>query len=254
MTQWGPIIKLVLATIVTGMMLGCAVTDEDRIGDSQFCLDDLPLASMSDVNERVSKVNGCLSKLGSVSTKQASLVRCAANFLIEGFGTPSKIVNALQQVSTQQGSGGGGTVGMMSILAFTSQTKSGQTATENATANANFAQETLNYCTQAGNPGYIWIASFSNMASALAKVGAAVGGVNVSDGISATEIDTILSSGSSAADDVIGATAIAAYQTSCSGADQTNQTLCTELGNAVTSGANSAAIGAALRAQWQQAH
>ncbi len=224
------------AMIVLGLIYisGCAATDDDNIGDAQFCLDDLPITGLS-VNERTSKVNTCLSKLGSVSSKQASLIRCSANFLIEGFGDPTRIVDAMNNVGSQQGGGGGGTVAMMNVLKFSSQA----TAAENKT----LAEQTFTYCQEAGNPGYVLIASFSKIATSLAEIAT----VNLSDGISPSEVNTIMTQSPT----VIGATASVAYQTSCSNGDTSNAELCSQLGAAINSGATEEEIGQALLDAWK---
>lgn len=223
------------AMIVLGLVYfaGCAATDDDKIGDAQFCLDDLPVTGLS-VGERTSKVNTCLSKLGTLSTKQASLIRCSANFLIEGFGDPTRIVSAMENVGNQQG-GASGTVAMMNVLKFSSQA----TAIENS----NLAEQTFSYCQEAGNPGYVLIASFSKIATSLSEIAT----VNLSDGLSQTEVNTIMTQ----SPEIIGATANVAYQTSCSEGENANSELCSQLGAAITSGATEAEIGEALLNAWK---
>lgn len=242
MARYKQVMTLAIASLSMTLLAGCSTsTDADKIGDAQYCLDDLPISFASQA-ERTASVNACLDKLGSVSSKQASLIRCSANFLIEGFGDPSKLVNALEKVNN--GGGGNATVGMMSVLAFSSKS----TATENAA----FAQQTLSYCQEAGNPGFVLVASFSNIASALAKAGEALGGVNLNDGLSQQELTTILESAQSMPDEVIGSTAIAAYQTSCAAGSQSNEALCSQLSQSLANNTDPSAIGAALRDQWKK--
>ena len=136
-----------------------------------------------------------------------------------------------------------GTVAMMSVLAFTSQA--------DADANASFAQQTLSICQQAGNPGFVLVASFSNIASALVKASAAAGNI-LSDGvITPQELNDVISNAGNLPAEVIGATATAAYQASCSSGTESNEALCSELGQALNSQQSNEAIGQALLDSWK---
>jgi hypothetical protein len=221
----------IIAGSLLVLTLGCAETDSDKLGDAQFCLDEVPV-SLSDAQERASRVNACLSKLGSVSSKEASLIRCSANFLIEGFGSPQKLTSAMEELNT---GGGSGTVAMMNVLKFSSQAS--------ADANSEFAEQTFNHCQAAGNPGYVLIASFARIATTLSKVAGILNG-----GLDDGEVSSLLATESP---QIIGETAIVAYQASCSEGENANTELCTQLGAAIQGGASSAEIGTALLNGWK---
>jgi hypothetical protein len=214
-------------------LIGCGeVTDEDRIGDAQYCMDDIPV-SEPDVAKRTAAVNSCMSKLGSVVSSKASLMRCSGNFLIEGFGNPEKIVSAMENVTST--SGGAGTVAMMNVLKFSSQGSN--------QANSDFVTQTLTYCQDAGSPGFVMIASFARIATSMASVAS----VNLSDGLSPTEVSAIMNESPA----VIGATATVAYQTSCTEGESSNAELCDQLGAAIQGGMTEEQIGQALLTGWQ---
>lgn len=224
--------KRVVVLLVATLLGACSgTTDEEKVGDAQFCLDEIPLGLSTQV--RTTRVNTCIAKLGSVNSASANLIRCSGNFLIEGFSEPATITDIMNKLGDQQANSG--TVVMMQALAFDSQ---GDTASNQA-----FATETFNYCEASGSPGYTLVASFSKMATALSEVASIF-----DDGqLSQTEIDQLATQTPA----VIGATAQAAYQASCSG-DQANVELCTQLGNAIqSSNGDSTVIGQSLLNAWK---
>lgn len=227
-------IRATFLGVVLLTVVGCASSDEDKVGDAQFCLDEIPMSGLG-TTETQSRVGACVAKLGTLNTKQANSIRCTGNFIIEGFGDPNKLVNALTNVS---GNGkGGGTAGMMKYLAFSSQGSSD--------ANNAFATQTLGYCESAGNPGFVLVASFSRIATNIT----AVGDILADGQITPAEVATILTT---ATPEIIGDTAKIAYTTSCSGGENSNTQLCTELGKALESGVSSQDIGAALLDAWKK--
>ncbi|MEY4617222.1 MAG: hypothetical protein RJB66_2182 [Pseudomonadota bacterium] len=230
--------SLMVAVLSLGLLAGCSASnDQDKIGDAQFCLDELPVTGLS-AAQRKTRVNTCLDKLGTLSSKDASLIRCSGNFLIEGFGDPGRIVDAMSSLSNQ--GGGSGTVGMMSFLKFKSMGVS-ETATE--AEDSVLANETFSYCSDAGNPGYVMIASFARIATNLSGVADVL-----ADGqLDAAEVTQLINAGTP---EVIGQTAIIAYEASCSGGENANKELCSQLSGSMNSG-NASAIGQALLNAWK---
>lgn len=209
------------------MLAACSETNSDKITDAQICLD----------KATATTAQACVDKVSGLSSKEASFIRCSANFITEGFGTPAKIIDAFSALEDKSGNP---TLTAMTTLIFTSQ--GGSTDPD---ANSAFAQATFNHCEAAGNKGMVLIASFANMATTIAKAG----GSTLFDGTATpAELSAAITSLGNASDDVLGATALAAYQVSCSGGESSNAELCGELENAVAGGATSAEIGAALRA------
>jgi hypothetical protein len=234
MNRWFKIFQTAILAASSIVVFGCAETDDDKIGDAQFCMDDIPVSGLS-VTQRTSRVNECVSKLGTLQSAKASMIRCSANFLIEGFGDPERIMQAFDAISSGSQSGSSGTVAMMNQLKFSSQA----TAQDNSA----FAEETVQYCKEAGNPGYILVSSFSRIATTLSESADIL-----ADGqLTPTEISNLATQ----TPEVIGQTAEIAYQTSCSGNQPSNDQLCTELGAAMASGATSTEIGQALLSAWQ---
>ena len=231
-----------LFTFILMVLVGCAETDEDKVGSAQYCLDDVPASGLT-ATDRQTKINSCLSKITNVKTKQASLIRCSGGFLIEGFGDPAILVNALTTMNDS--TGGNGTTALMNVLAFKTQ---GASSTATSDEDKVFAQKTFDYCNEAGNPGFVMFASISNMATVFASIAAKVGSTSIADLINnPASAATLLAE----SDEIIGATAAAAYQTSCTSGDETNAELCSQLGTAMDSGATAEQIGAALRDGWK---
>lgn len=238
--QFRPFIKLMLTLILGAFFtIGCSkATDEDKVGDAQFCLDDMPITGLS-AGERTSYVNNCLSKMDGVTTKQAQLIRCSSGFLIEGFSDPSTLANILKSFKNNQQNS---STALLGVLAFKSK---GNSLTSSSNEDKVFAQETFNYCNSAGNPGYVLISSIANMATVISSISS---NGSIEQGIAdlLTNQDALASTSA----EVIGATAIVAHQTSCQTIDDSNRQVCTELGNAIASGASPEQIGSALLSGW----
>lgn len=233
--------QVLLTLLALSFIIGCAKeTDEDRVGNTQFCLDDIPISGLS-VTERSSKINACLGKMESVNTKQANLIRCAAGFMIEGFADPANLIDIAEQIDNSNNQDP--TKALMNVLVFKSQGASTTTATAEDKA---FAQNTFNYCNAAESSGYLLMASIANMATVIA---ASIGSIDISAGI-----DNLINNPGALADasaEVIGATATAAYQTSCVNNSNPNPEICSQLGTAINSnGGNMTAIGTSLLAAW----
>jgi hypothetical protein len=229
--------KSILLILVTFAM-SCAEKESDKIGDAQFCLDNL-----TDYSE--ANVNSCTAGLVGIESKDAYMVRCSANFIIEGFADPNKFLSAINQLSASGNTNP--TVAMMGLLTF----KSKGTDTAGVEANKSFASQTFDYCKLSESAGAILISSFVNMATTIAGASAAAAalfepGHTITQAEMQTAVASLVNGGS---DEVLGATAQAAYLASCSSGDQSNEKLCGTLSTAIGTNASAADIGAALRAQ-----
>jgi len=103
---------LLSATALMAVMTLTSCTEEselDTIKDAQMCLNTATQAT----------AQSCVSKLSGIATEQASQLKCAAYFIEEGFGSPTRLLDAIEAAD-----GSGGTVGMISQLKFTSSAKS----------------------------------------------------------------------------------------------------------------------------------
>lgn len=220
--------------------LGCspAATDEDKVGDAQFCLDDMPITGLTS-SERSGYISGCLAKMDGVSTKQADLIRCASGFLDEGFSDPSVLSTIVNTMGNQNNN----STALLGVLAFKGR---GSSTSLSSTEDKDYVKEISQYCISAGNPGYVMISSVAQMATAIASLGI---GNDIQQGL--TNLINNPSELANVSADVIGPAAIVAHQTSCQTIDDTNRQICTELGNAIASGASPTDIGTSLINCWQ---
>jgi hypothetical protein len=231
--MWKEIILLLLISFV----VSCAENDNDKVGDAQFCLDNLTDYSMANVN-------ACTAGLSGVESKDSYMVRCSANFIIEGFADPNKFLTAINQLSSSSNSNP--TTAMMGLLTFKSQ----GTDTAGVQANKNFAGQTFEYCKLSESAGSILISSFVNMATTIAAASTAAAALfEPGHTITQAEMQTALTELGNASDEVLGSTAQAAYLTSCASGDETNTQLCATLTTAIGGSTDPEVIGAALRTQ-----
>lgn len=219
-----------LISSIVALTAGCSRKDQDKIGDAQTCLDTATRATVAT----------CVEKVNGLESSQAYLIRCAAKFIEEGFDDASRLSSAYQQM-TNSGTGGSGiqaSQAVMSVLAF----KSAATTAANS-ANATLAQ---NYCNLSTSKGLILLASIASMST---KVLALTSQPSCSGGVTQQCIQDSMAAAASdpAAQAAIGQATVDAYNSNCSGGQQSNAQFCNQFQEVVnqTPGgtSNSACIG-----------
>lgn len=211
--------KLLLVGLMFIGAIGCGKKDSDKIAEAQACLDtSTGPAALS-----------CASKVDGLSSKESYLIRCSAAFIAEGIAEPATLVQAFSNLDGNTNP----VATFMNILAFDMN--------NDATADKAFAQATFNNCNAAGNPGFVLIAGYANMATAIN----AVAGIDLSNGIDTTEASNIIAAGP----DAIAATATAIYTTSCTTGNESNAQLCADLGAAINSSNSNTELANAILTQ-----
>lgn len=128
------------ACILALALTSCGAKDIDKLGDAQSCLD-------SSTNANAPQ---CVAGLEGNESAKAYELRCAANFIREGFSDPTKYSNAFSQVGS--GSSGGGVSSFMGLITFTSN--------NNITADTANSATTFDYCLKSGAKGSVLISAF----------------------------------------------------------------------------------------------
>lgn len=230
-------IKFLFLIILAAVLTNCSEKEADKIGDAQACIDK---ASKTTVND-------CLSKIDGLTSQQAYLLKCSAGFIEQGFDDPNKFITAIKQLSANNSGGGSTMLGMMGVLAFDDKDK---------------AAATLANCQKSKAKGFIMFASMANIATTIGSVSG-----NLSNLITSIQTDpstaqaTMLNLVNTLNSDPnavtsIGATAIVAYDSNCSGTNSTSQ-MCTTFTNAINSSGNPSdptAVGNALKGLLQNPH
>lgn len=220
------------ALATTLFLINCAQKDADKLASAQACVDKSTAAT----------AGACLEKISGLSSQQSYAIRCSVMFIQEGFDDPTRYISAFEQLN-QNGSGNS-SLGLMGVMAF----KSASTAAQNQ-ANADTA---LSYCQQAGSKGYIMLAAAAQLGTTIAKYG------NLATYSQADLLAVITNPSVTDTADfqtAVGATAVIAYQSNCTGTNTSNQQLCSTFQSAVTSAggtSNTQAIGAGLISALQQ--
>ncbi len=204
-------ITLLSATALTAVMTftSCSKESElDTIKDAQMCLNTATTAT----------AQSCVSKLSANTSEQASQLKCAAYFIEEGFGTPTRLLDAIEAAE-----GSDGTVGMISQLKFTSSVKS---------------SAAFDVCNVSGIPVYSQLSSLVQISTLANTLGASA----TTPAEFATAIDSMPAV-------VLGEVVLATYESSCSGqsgSGEALQSFCGELEGAVAE-ATPADVGACLK-------
>lgn len=187
----------------------------DTIKDAQMCLNDATTAT----------AQSCVSKLSGINTPQANQLKCAAYFIEEGYGTPTKLIDAIEAAETSNGNTG--SMNMISQLSF---------------QDSNNASEAFDVCSVSGISVYSQLSSLVQISTLAKSLG------SLPDGASADDYkDAIINDVPPAA---LGALVNSTYASSCSGGNagsgEALSEYCDELSE-VIAGASEADIGNCLK-------
>ncbi len=115
---------LLMSLSLSALMIGCAPQSEkDMLAEAQYCLD---------TAKDSAAVQGCVSKIESITSTQAHTLRCAAGFIASGITAPAKLSSALNSMKE-----GGSTASVLGILAFEDQDLADRTFTSCALSKDN---------------------------------------------------------------------------------------------------------------------
>lgn len=232
---------LVSLGLGTALLSGCGQqTEADLIAEAQLCLD----------KATASTAQNCASKIKSLTSQQAYIIRCSADFIEVGFDSPSKLVDALNAMTSSTS----GATSLLAALAFTSHPTNGSTI---ASASQN-ADQTFTYCQQSGQKGLSMIAMLAKTATQVAGLG----GISLASQPTAGQIQTAITAlvSSGTADTTVGGAVQAVYSSTCATGSVANQDMCDALASAATSAsidittATPAQIGSAVLAWWNAHH
>jgi len=100
------------ALLTVAALTSCSKESElDTIKDAQRCLNTATTVT----------AQSCVSKLAALTTNQANQLKCAAYFIAEGYGTPTKLLDAVEAANGAScGAGCSPSVNIISQLSFSS--------------------------------------------------------------------------------------------------------------------------------------
>lgn len=177
--------------------------DEAAIVEAQNCLDKLGISNPTGAA-------ACVAKLDGIDTPQASMLKCAAIFIKQGFSNPTRLSQVAEQMKSSGGSGSSGTANVIGLLAFTGADASTD------------AQGAIEFCEKSGSKGMTMLASLASVATTangFSNVVDECAGDNPDPADCATAVKDGICNANSAE---LGQVAIVTYATSCQGSDITN--------------------------------
>lgn len=204
-----------VALSATMILTSCKESELDTIKDAQMCLN----------KAAPSEAQACVSKLANNSSEQANQLKCSAYFIQENLGTPTGLIDALEQADSSCTGCSSGSMGVISALTFPSGTAVSEAA--------------FNVCNASGIPVYSQLSSLVHI-STLAKS---------FDSLATTADEYAAAVNSIPAAD-LGNLVITTYNSSCSGTSSDEgealAEFCGELSSALTS-ASPADVGECLK-------
>lgn len=215
-------------------IVACESNEEDMIAQAQACLDSID-PNISDRSTMQSLAATCEAKVAGISSQRASVIKCSAKFIAEGF-TATRFANAFTVLKNKP-SGVNSTVAMTAYLAFEGD---GTTA-----ASANTAASTAkSVCAETGLAGMIAFADLSVVATQIAT---SLGGAVDVDTLTPSDMQTLVSNLDGAELETIGEAAISISQVYCTNASTEGAEFCTQINQAVAAGSSAADIGQQLK-------
>lgn len=209
---------LILATLTLAVfsLTACEKESEmDTIKDAQMCLNKAAPAN----------AQACVSKLASNTSPQANQLKCAAYFIQENLGTPTALIDALDQSNASCTGCSSGSMAIISALSFSSGV---------ATSNAAF-----DVCSTSGVAIYTQLSSLVQIATLAKSINPAA----MTPDQYATAVNTIPSS-------TLGELVQTTYSSSCSSSNSNSDSalneFCGELGSALAS-SSTADVGECLK-------
>lgn len=227
----------VLALGIAVLLSGCEAeqTEKDMLAEAQYCLDKATAAT----------ANACMAKISGLTAPKAYALRCAAGFIAEDITSSKNLAEAMTAISENSGA-----VGLLSAISFDDQT----------TANTTFE-----YCRLSQQGGFALIGAMAKSATILKTAAGSLASCStdpagcqqaISDGL-----DKLISTPDPEQVGAIVDAVSTVYETSCSGADSTNNEMCKQIDTAAAeanvditnlSEEQKAKLGEELLKQWQK--
>lgn len=228
--QYKKIFVMAMATAGLLTLSACnQETDQDRLMDAQFCLDQIKGMSPAAASDAA---EACVAGIKDIQTTNSYVLQCSAAYIGQGFTSADKLSSALDQLQ-----GNSGTTALLGLMAFSSTTE---------------AEAAYDVCTKTNQKAM-------SLLSAMTKSATIIAGSSLSLITSSTDLNTItqavedeinqiltdLSSGDStvsgAAEDKlveVGSAVVSVYQLSCASGSQVNSDLCGQIQTALGSSYN----------------
>lgn len=212
-------------------LTACQESEQDVIKDAQYCMDDARTSSQA---------QACISKLEGIETPAAYVIRCAGEFISQGFTSPSRLVDVIDALKAD-----GGTAGLLGFMSFTDLTSANRAFTS---------------CTKSNQKGMNLLAALMRTATTITSTDSSIiAGLTANPPVYPTEqqvkdaIDNVLTAGN---EEVIGETIKTVYQVSCGSGSPANADVCNQINDAAASyggisSASAADIGAYLLNEWK---
>lgn len=224
---------LIIVPLFFFIISSCGPKEIDKIGEAQACLNSATAGTAA----------SCMSKVDGLETAAAYNIRCAAMYIQEGFTSPTKFTNALNQLN-----GSSGTSSFMGLITFSSK---GNITDDDANAATAF-----DYCYKSGAKGATLIAAFGYMATSLYKAMSCNPSTPTAAGYDLAGTGCLTDptigltnkvvafglkiqgqdSSTLAFLDSLGAVVLATKAISCSSTTSSNEQLCTSLKNSISAG------------------
>lgn len=228
-------LRLAIPTLLIFTSISCKKSELEDLKNAQICLNTSPAAD----------ARTCVASLSGDNSELANALKCSAVFISEGFGTPTSLLSALDQITNTTGSCTGGcssSIDAMASLNFDSGdlSQAGDRAENVATAN-----EAVGYCAASGVKIYSQISSIFKIGTDLSMLAYATSGGGAID---ADDLQTEITNLNDAD---LGNLVLTTYASACNGsaesqADSTAE-YCAELSTAIAGSTSATVVGNCMK-------
>jgi hypothetical protein len=210
--------KLLILILVALGLTACTNPDANKVAEAQACLNKATRATAST----------CSAIVAGLTTSGAARIRCAAEFLHQGFSDPTTLSAALAQMDNGAGGTYSDTSGAMAVFAFKTETL--------LPDNTTLASTTYSQCSNSGSPGLKFFSSLSVTATIAQEVNAAQvnNGTDMTNALQTLHADN--TAGGQAKKTIVGTMLVDAYGTNCANA-KPDDTVCNQMAAAIVAGA-----------------
>ena len=223
-------LRLIIPALLIFSSTSCKKSELEDLKNAQICLNTSPAA----------QAKTCVASLSGDNSQLANALKCSAVFISEGFGTPTSLLSALDQITNSSGSCTGGCSSSIDAMASLNFDSGNLALLADRNANIATANEAVSFCAASGVKIYSQISSIFKIGTDLSMLAyATTGGAAINTDNLQSEITNLNSLS-------LGNLVLTTYASACSGstesqADSTAK-YCSELSTAINGSASATII------------
>ena len=210
---------IILTSLIATVLMLCESVEDDLIFQAESCINEK--AGTGNIGE-------CSSFLETLSSPRANTLKCSVKLEASGLDN-SNIIDAIEVI--ENSSGENNEVHFMALVSLNSIDE---------------ADETSQVCKNTDRPGLEYIASAARMGTYFANAAGIVGEIGTDRAPTTDELNDMLANCSGTCTEAVGETASTIHEVYCVGTEASDEDICMDVSEAISSGNTNLEIGQKL--------